>query len=103
MDKKKLLAELKTKKLALGKNMLEYKNKNAIEFIETPPNPGFNPKQAQVVEAFVDVALKIFGMSGGNRLGKCATISTLISTPDGEISIGDLLNNNKPFEVYAWD
>lgn len=39
----------------------------------------------------------------GNKEGKCVTYSTLIDTPDGKISIGELYEKSQPFEVYAWD
>ena len=39
----------------------------------------------------------------GNQQGKCATIATLIDTPYGRRSVGDLLIADKPFEVLAWD
>lgn len=38
-----------------------------------------------------------------NKIGKCLTYQTLISTPSGEISIGRLFKNGQPFDVYAWD
>lgn len=38
-----------------------------------------------------------------NKIGKCLTSKTLISTPDGEISLGKLHEDGKPFKVYAWD
>jgi hypothetical protein len=40
---------------------------------------------------------------GANRIGKCVTFDTLIDTPNGQISIGELYRNGKPFKVYAWD
>lgn len=55
----------------------KYEFGNKIEFFSTEPNPGPNPKQAQILEAFLDPQFKTFGMSGGNRLGK-TTILTLI-------------------------
>ncbi len=39
----------------------------------------------------------------GNKVGKCLTYSTLIETPDGEVSVGSLFEKGKPFRVYAWD
>jgi len=57
--------------------IVKYEEKNRIEFFSTPPNPGPNPKQAQILEAFLDPMFKTFGMSGGNRLGK-TTILTLL-------------------------
>lgn len=57
--------------------LAQYRYDNRIEFFSTPPNPGPNPKQAQILEAFLEPILKTFGMSGGNRLGK-TTILTLL-------------------------
>ena len=77
---KKEIAEyekaLKTKAEMKAKRE-RYEQENRIEFFSTPPNPGPNPKQAQILEAFLDINLKTFGMSGGNRLGK-TTILTLL-------------------------
>ena len=67
----------------------KYRDANRIEFFNTPPNPGPNPKQAQILEAFLDPYFKTFGMSGGNRLGK-TTILTLLG-----ISV--------IFGKYPWD
>jgi len=53
------------------------KEDNRIEFFTTSPNPGPNPKQAQVLEAFIDPFYKTLGLSGGNRMGK-TTILTLL-------------------------
>ena len=57
--------------------MKAYRDANRIEFFDTTPNPGPNPKQAQILEAFLELAIKTLGMSGGNRLGK-TTILTII-------------------------
>lgn len=38
-----------------------------------------------------------------NRVGKCTTYQTLISTPSGEIPIGELYEKGEPFDVFAWD
>ena len=81
----------------------KYESDNRIEFFTTPPNPGPNPKQAQILEAFLDPFFKTFGMSGGNRLGKCVTYQTLIDTPQGGIPIGKLYERGKSFDVFAWD
>jgi hypothetical protein len=58
--------------------MKAYRDANRIEFFDKHPNPGPNPKQAQILEAFLDPTYKTFGMSGGNRLGK-TTILTIIA------------------------
>ncbi len=67
----------------------KYEEDNRIEFFTTEPNPGPNPKQAQILEAFLDPYFKTYGMSGGNRLGK-TTILTLLG-----ISV--------IFGKYPWD
>lgn len=97
------LKELKAKKIELQHKMVEYRGNNLLEFFDSPPNPGPNPKQAQVLEAFLDPQFLTFGMDGGNRLGKCLTFQTLIETPDGDVEIGKLYNEGMPFKVYAWD
>jgi len=72
------LYEQDLKKLAEYQVIREnYERDNRIEFFTTAPNPGPNPKQAQILEAFLDPFFKTFGMSGGNRLGK-TTILTLL-------------------------
>lgn len=38
-----------------------------------------------------------------NRIGKCIRINTLVDTTRGKISVGDLLADGKPFDVWAWD
>jgi len=99
------LKELKAEKIALQRNMLEYKQKNRIEFFNTPPNPGPNPKQSMILEAFLDPQFKTLGMDGGNRLGK-TTVLTLIGECvmfgkylwDGESLLG-LFNHNQPRKV----
>ena len=40
---------------------------------------------------------------GGNRIGKCATSSTLIDTPHGSVSMGELYDRGRPFDVWGWD
>ena len=62
-----------------------------MEFFDTPPNPGPNPKQEQLIEAFLDITRKILGMSGGNRLGK-TTILTIIGL---SVMYGKYLWNNQ--------
>ena len=38
-----------------------------------------------------------------NKIGKCLTYQTLIDTPNGEITVGQLFEIGEPFDVYAWD
>jgi len=82
---------LKAEKIAEQRKMVEYRNNNLIEFFDVPPSPGPNPKQAQILEAFLDPQFKIFGMSGGNRLGK-TTILTILGI---SIICGKYLWNNQ--------
>ena len=83
----------------------KYQNENRIEFFTTAPNPGPNPKQAQILEAFLDPFFKTFGMSGGNRLGK-TTILTLLGIsvimgkyPWDDTSLLHLFPHNFPRKV----
>ncbi|KKN40955.1 hypothetical protein LCGC14_0728400 [marine sediment metagenome] len=99
--------------LEVQEKKLIYREQNLIEFFDTAPSPGPNPKQAQVIEAFLDPIFKTFGMSGGNRLGK-TTLLTLIGLSilfgrypwDTEISrrgaptpLAHLFPHNKPRKV----
>ena len=83
----------------------KYRDENRIEFFTTPPSPGPNPKQAQILEAFLDPFFKTFGMSGGNRLGK-TTILTLLGIsvifgkyPWDDTSLLHLFPHNQPRKV----
>ncbi|MCP3681617.1 MAG: hypothetical protein GY861_02910 [bacterium] len=105
MDKRERLKQLKAKKLTLAKQMVDYRQKNSIEFFDSAPNPGPNPKQAQMIEAFVDNTFKTFGMDGGNRLGK-TTLLTLIGIsviigkfPWDNTSLLHLFPHKKPRKV----
>src|SRR3990167_3406773 len=71
------LKQLKTKKIELGRKMVDYRSGNLLEFFDQSPNPGPNPKQAQILEAFLDPAFKTFGLYGGNRLGKTSLLVIL--------------------------
>ena len=75
--KLKRLKELKAKKIDLQHKMVDYRATNLLEFFDLPPNPGPNPKQAQILEAFSDPFFKTFGMSGGNRFGKTTLLTIL--------------------------
>lgn len=83
--------ELKLKKLEIQKKILRYRERNLLEYFDTPPNPGPNPKQAQIIEAFQDISYKIMGMFGGNRFGK-TTLLTIIGI---SVMIGKFLWNNQ--------
>ena len=67
----------------------KYREANRIEFFTTPPNPGPNPKQAQMLEAFLDSFYQTFGFSSGNRAGKTTTLT--------------LLGISVIFGYYPWD
>ena len=62
-----------------------------------------NPLQKQLLDKWEDQNIKVFTYTGGNRMGKCQTYQTLIDTVDGKISIGELYERGKPFNVWAWD
>lgn len=85
------LKELKLRKIEIQKKMIKYREDNRLEFFDTPPNPGPNPKQQQLIEAFLDRSYKTLGMSGGNRLGK-TTILTILGL---SCLFGKLLWNNQ--------
>ena len=55
-----------------------YRDANRIEFFDTAPNPGPNPLQAELLEAWLDPSLKVFTYCGANRIGK-TTIGILIA------------------------
>ena len=44
-------------------SLAKYREENRIEFFTTDPNPGPNPKQSQVLEAFLDPQFKTFNPS----------------------------------------
>ena len=97
--------QLKIQKIELQKKMIAYRNENILEFFDVAPNPGPNPKQAQVLEAFQNISMKTFGMSGGNRLGK-TTLLTIIGLsvlfgeyPWDHTSLLHLFPHKKPRKV----
>jgi len=69
--------QIKAEMVEVGNKMIFYRETNLIEFFDKPPNSGPNPKQAQILEAFKDIAIKTLGMFGANRFGK-TTILTII-------------------------
>jgi len=62
-----------------------------------------NPLQKQLLDAWRNPQLKVFTYMGANRIGKCLTYQTLVETPNGEISVGELFERGEPFEVYSWN
>lgn len=97
------LKELLAKKEALLLQKKQYQDENKIEFFDKPPNPGPNPPQAKLLQAWGDSRFKIFAFTGGNRSGK-TTIGCLITicTAAGEwIWNGEriLFPHNKPRKI----
>jgi len=90
------LVELKQKKVELLSLAERLAQENKIEFV--PNNP--NPKQAEMLEAWLNPQYKIFYFTGGNR---CLTADTLIQTWGGKISIGELYERGLSFTCYAWN
>jgi len=99
------LKQITLKKIELQKSMVGYREKNALEFFDDLPNPGPNPKQEQLIEAFLDPTYKTMGMSGGNRLVKTSILTILgLSTVFGKFlwnnqSITHLFPHKKPRKV----
>jgi hypothetical protein len=90
-EKIERLKQLKAKKIDLARKMVDYRANNLLEFFDHPPNPGPNPKQAQILEAFLDPAIKTLGMSMGERSGK----TTLLTIVGISVLIGKYLWNNQ--------
>lgn len=57
----------------------------------------------KVLEWLMNSPCKITCLFTGNQFGKCAGTLTMIETPSGEVSMGELYANGLPFYVYAWD
>ena len=77
-DKKRRIAELEQKSIENLRWMADYRAKNMMEFITTDPNPGFNPMQKQLLEAFLEGDYKVFTYSGANRIGKTFVLTKLL-------------------------
>lgn len=60
-------------------------------------------KDTEVTEVLKRLSHQTIAVFSGNRGGKCLTYKTLIDTPHGRVSIGELYERNKSFEVFAWD
>ena len=58
--------------------VIEYQDGNLLEFFDKPPNPGPNPLQAELIEAWLDPIYKVFTYTGANRIGK-TTIGSIIA------------------------
>lgn len=76
--KMRLYEERVRKEVEALSNVEAYRAANRIEFFDTKPNPGPNPLQAELLEAWIDPNLKVFTYTGANRIGK-TTILTLIA------------------------
>jgi hypothetical protein len=104
-EKKEYIRKLKAKLLHKKKLAKKYREDNRIFFFDTPPNPGPNPKQREILEAYVDPRYKVFTLTGGNRLGKTTILTIIgISTMKGKFpwnnkSLLHLFNHNKPRKV----
>jgi len=104
-NKLKLYEELCRQEAWTLEKMAEERRKNLIEFFDKPPSPGPNPRQAEILEAWLDPAYKTFAMVGGNRMGK-TTVLTLIGLstlfgkyPWNNQSLLHLFNHNQPRKV----
>ena len=77
------LREIKRLKVEVLRKMREYKGTHGSEY--------FKPYEYQ--ERFLELITggkKVVVLQGSNQIGKCVTYRTLIDTPMGEISIGQL-------------
>jgi len=85
--------------------MKAYRDANIIEFFDTPPSPGPNPRQKDILEAWLDPFYKTFVFSGGNRGGKTTLLTLIgISMMAGKYlwnnqSLLHLFNHNKPRKI----
>ena len=103
--KRKRYEELVRRETGLLHKMGLYRESNKLEFFDKAPNPGPNPRQHEILEAWLDPHYKVFTMTGGNRLGK-TTLDVLISFAtmfgkylwDGK-SLLHLFNHNQPRKV----
>lgn len=79
------LKDIKRQRIEVLQQFKEYQEHNPIYYFDTPPNPGPNPRQRDIIEAWLDTFYKTFTFTGGERSGK-TTILTLIgiSTMIGE-------------------
>ena len=76
------LEELASKQIAKNLEMMKwiekYKEANLLYYFDEQPfMPGPNPRQSELLEAYLDILYKVFTFTGGNRLGK-TTLLTII-------------------------
>ena len=65
--------------------MAAYREDHRIEFFDKAPNKGPNPRQAQLLQAFLNPQYNVFGYSSGNRSGKTTIAAMLaVSVVKGE-------------------
>lgn len=67
------------------KSRAKFMQSNAIEFFHRP-----NPAQKQLLEAWDRPELKVFTLTGANRIGKGILTNALLPTPKGMRCAGDL-------------
>ena len=72
------MKQLEAQKIAVLQQLALYQKENRLEYFDKPPNKGPNPKQAQIIQAFLDPAFKTFGFSAGNRSGK-TTLAVILA------------------------
>ena len=104
-EKMRQYEALVRKETELLQKMKEYKDNNLIEFFDKPPNPGPNPRQAEILEGWLEPYYKTFTFCGGNRLGKTTldvlmALSTMFGKyPWNNKSLLHLFNHNKARKV----
>jgi len=85
--------------------MKNYREGNLIKFFDKAPSPGPNPRQAEILEGWLEPYYKTFTFTGANRAGK-TVLGTLIALstmfgkyPWSNKSLLHLFNHNKPRKV----
>lgn len=78
--------ELAQRLLELEAIEADHRENNMILYFDKPPNPGPNPLQEELLEAWFEPSLKVFVYSGGNRSGKTTILVLLaLSTLFGKL------------------
>ena len=72
------ILEIELKELQKMQQMADYRAANLLEFFDAKPNPGPNPLQMELLDAWMDPSYKVFTYTGGNRIGK-TTIGCIIA------------------------
>ena len=60
-------------------------------------------KQTEQLTVLSQLPHRVIALFAGNRAGKCLTYQTLVETPSGEVSIGELYERGESFDIYSWD